>query len=278
MSDDGTRNRAAVSPPPPSDEEEKKRRRVLSDEEEKKRRRVLLWFWLAAAILLLILLFVVCSGGGDDEPQAAAPTTTTTPATTRAPAVAPAITPAPTQPPPPAASTRPPAPTTTEPAATTTEPGPIDVGGVWTFIIDVTETGGACAGEENEPVDPDTVTIQQVGAVLTVTGLNGEDPPWGGEIVDHQVTFAGERDEDGGRTIARFILTVDDDATQLTGIEEWTWSGPGGSCPGSLPCSPVEVVEMDTDINDPSFGVAMARRLEEHHRTWSLRNDGIMRT
>jgi uncharacterized protein (UPF0261 family) len=30
----------------------------------------------------------------------------------------------------------------------------------------------------------------------------------------------------------------------------------------------VEIVEMDTDINDPEFAVAMARRLDEHYRSW----------
>lgn len=30
----------------------------------------------------------------------------------------------------------------------------------------------------------------------------------------------------------------------------------------------VEVIEMDTDINDPGFGLAMAKRLDEHYRTW----------
>ena len=30
----------------------------------------------------------------------------------------------------------------------------------------------------------------------------------------------------------------------------------------------VELVEMDTDINDPAFAEAMARRLHEHYRTW----------
>jgi len=30
----------------------------------------------------------------------------------------------------------------------------------------------------------------------------------------------------------------------------------------------VEVVEMDTDINDPAFATAMARRLDEHYREW----------
>jgi uncharacterized protein (UPF0261 family) len=32
--------------------------------------------------------------------------------------------------------------------------------------------------------------------------------------------------------------------------------------------SRVELIEMDTDINDPKFAVAMAKRLDEHYRQW----------
>lgn len=210
---------------------------LVRDEEERKK-RLFLWLWFAVGLLLLVLLFVVCAGDGEDEPVALTTTTTTT--TTAAPAAAPTPATAPTTAsvapiatPAPTTATPPPAPTPTEPT-TTTEAGPIDVSGEWTFMIDVTETRGACAGEENEPVGQETVTISQDGDILTVTGLNGTDPPWQGQIVDNTVTFQGERDEDGGRTVAFFALTVDDDGTRLTGIEEWTWSGPGGNCPDSL--------------------------------------------
>ena len=98
----------------------------------------------------------------------------------------------------------------------------------------MTETRGACAGEEDEPVEADTVTIAQDGDLLVVTGLNGTDPPWTGQITGNEVTFAGERDEDGGRTTALFVLTVDDAGSVFGGIEEWSWKGPGGSCPDSL--------------------------------------------
>ena len=36
----------------------------------------------------------------------------------------------------------------------------------------------------------------------------------------------------------------------------------------------VEVVEMDTDINDPAFAHAMARRLHEHYQAWAARRRG----
>ena len=207
------------------------------DEDERRRRR-LLWLWFGLALVILMLLFVVCTSGTDNSAPAPVPAARTTTA-------AGVALPAPTSPAPEPdiVTTRAPAPartgaprlaTTAAPPPPTTEAGPIDVSGVWTFIINVTETRGACAGEEDEPVDPDTVTIQQDGDVLTVTGLNGTGPPWFGQITGNQVTFAGERDEDDGRTTALFVLTVDDAGTVFGGIEEWTWSGPGGSCPDSL--------------------------------------------
>jgi len=183
-----------------------------SDEEKKRRRRFVFWILFGAAILLVVVLLFVFSGGEEDAPAAAPPTSTAAPTTT-----------APTTP----ASTSAP---TTQPASTTTEAGPIDVSGVWTFLIDVTEAKGTCSGEEDEKVEPNEVTIRQDGVTLTVTGLNNTDPPWQGEIVANSVTFAGERDEDGGRTIAAFTLTVDDAAATLAGIEVWSWSGPGGGC------------------------------------------------
>jgi uncharacterized protein (UPF0261 family) len=32
--------------------------------------------------------------------------------------------------------------------------------------------------------------------------------------------------------------------------------------------SRVDLIEMDTDINDPKFAVAMAKKLDEHYRQW----------
>ena len=202
-------------------------------EEEEKRRRRLLWLLFGVAIVVLLLLFVVCSGGGEDDPVVAPPTTTAVPAaaaatTTTVPSAPPTTTPPPASP---AATVV----ATTQPTTTTTtEAGPIDVSGVWAFLIDVPKATGICCGEENEKVQGEEVTIQQDGVTLTVTGLNETDPPWKGEIVGNTVTFGGERDEDRGRTTAMFTLTVDDDGTTFTGEEVWAWTGPGGSCSGSL--------------------------------------------
>lgn len=208
------------------------------NDQEERRRRAILWLLLAFLVIVLILLFAVCADSNDEPAAAPAPTTTTTatPSPTTAtptPDVVNTSAAGPTTVPssPPATTLRPP---TTTALSPTTQPGPIDISGTWTFLIDVTEATGACDGEEGDRVDPDTVTIAQEGNVLTVTGLNGEDPAWVGEILGNDVIFNGERNEDSGRTIASFIMTVDDAATVMSGIEEWTWSGPGGSCPGSL--------------------------------------------
>jgi uncharacterized protein (UPF0261 family) len=40
----------------------------------------------------------------------------------------------------------------------------------------------------------------------------------------------------------------------------------------------VELIEMDTDINDPSFGEAMARRLDQHYRTWVDSDTNLIET
>lgn len=220
-----------------SDEPTDGARAASAGEEDRERnRRLLLWLWLLLAIVILIVLFAVCAGGEDDVALPASPATTTTVAV-------PVSTPAPTEAPQSSATPEPAPEVTAAPQATTTSSAPaptttevplLDISGIWTFFVDVTETGGACAGEQNEPVAAEPVTIVQDGDVLTVTGLNGNDPPWQGRIEENLVTFSGERNEDDGRTVASFVLTVSDDGKQLSGIEEWTWSGPGGSCNDSL--------------------------------------------
>ncbi len=70
--------------------------------------------------------------------------------------------------------------------------------------------------------------------MLVVAGFGGSPAnTWNGMIVGTTITFNGTRPEDGGTTTASFTLEVDIDAGTLAGAEAWTWSGPGGSCPGS---------------------------------------------
>lgn len=148
------------------------------EDEDKRRKLILIWILLAVALLVLILLFSLCSGSNDE--LVAVPTTTTT---TTADATA-ALTPI----------TNPPPETTT-----TTEPPTID--GIWTMNVDVTVATGACSGEEEEAVTPDTVTISQNGGTLTIVGLGfpKQEQVWQGQIDGNRVTFGGQRTEDGGR-------------------------------------------------------------------------------
>jgi len=196
----------------------------VESEEQEERRRRFLPFWLFLLLLVVVVILVVsrCGRGTSVEststrPAATVPTTEAAPVT-EAPAAI-------TTPNSTAATT---APTS---AATTTEPAALDVSGEWSFVIDVTETSGVCAGEEDENVEPRLVTIRQEGDALTVTGLNAGHPPWKGVISGSTVTFGGARDEDQGTTRASFTLTFDVETGTFTGAEAWSWEGQGQSCP-----------------------------------------------
>lgn len=104
------------------------------------------------------------------------------------------------------------------------------------MIVDVTVATGACAGEEEETrdeIEPDLVTIVQEGDSITVVGLGypKDSQVWQGEIDGDRVTFGGVREEDQGVTTASFTMVIDFTAGTMSGVEAWTWEGPGGSCP-----------------------------------------------
>jgi hypothetical protein len=108
--------------------------------------------------------------------------------------------------------------------------------GQWTFMIDVTVATGVCAGDELDPVATSVVSIVQAGDSVSATG------PWGstsgsetliGLRSGNTVTVGGLYAEDGGLTTASYTLTVTGSDDAMSGIESWSWSGPGGSCPGS---------------------------------------------
>ena len=193
-------------------------------EEEKKRRRLIIWILFGAAVLILVLLLVLCSS--DDEPIAAPTTTTTTTTTTAAPTTTAA---APT-------TTAPPTTTTTAPPETTTTTAVLMVDGVWSFTVDVTVATRGCRGEENEKPYHRTVTIITDGEKFTAVGLGNprDEQVWEGEIEDNVIMFGGSRREDDGVTTALFTMTIDEQFETMTGIEEWTWKGPGGPCDDSL--------------------------------------------
>jgi len=190
------------------------------DEDDDRRRRFLLWL-LLALILLLFLVFVrSCGSEGDDE-------SSVPPGGDGASADVGSVTVAPTEP----------APTTTdapEQPAPTEPPAPT-IDGVWSMTIDVSVATGACAGEETETAVPDTVTFTSDGNALEVLGLGNpvDEQIWSGTVDGTVVTFGGERNEDDGVTAASFTLEVDFDSMVMTGREDWDWTGPGGTCPGS---------------------------------------------
>ncbi len=202
--------------PPGHDPTEEPREGPPEEEDEERRRALLLWWFFAAIVLIIVIVFVVISGGDDDAGPAggntsAVPTTEAAPTTT----------------------TAAPAASTTTIATTTTEKPTID--GVWTMTVDVSVATGACRGEEEEEAVPDTVTVRQDGDSFTILGLGfpEDEQLWHGEVDGTAVTFSGERVEDDGTTTASFTLEVDFENQTMSGVEHWTWEGPGGSCPDS---------------------------------------------
>ncbi len=190
------------------------------DEEERKRRRrpIAWWWWVAGGggVLVVVLALLLSVGGDDDaddpDGRVQAPTAESTAA--------------------PGGSTATPAAAATQPSGdAAASDGPPDIEGVWEFIVDVTETSGVCAGEEDEPPGIENVTIRrQPDGTYAVTGLEGEAGiPWRGGWDRNEFIINGEREEDGGTTVAEFTLTFEDGA--FRGTERWGWSGAEGECP-----------------------------------------------
>lgn len=187
-----------------------------TQDEDKRRKRLLFLFLFLLLVVVFVVVFFVASSG--DEPVAA--TTSTQP-------TAPAAT-----------TTSDPQTTTTTLAASTTTTAAPTVSGVWDMTVDVTVAMGACSGKEGHPddeIEPDIVTIDQDGGSISVLGLGypKDTQVWEGTIEGNTVTFGGTREEDDGITTALFTMTVDYVAGTMSGIENWTWEGPGGTCPGS---------------------------------------------
>ncbi len=107
--------------------------------------------------------------------------------------------------------------------------------GSWTMVVDVTVATGACVGEELAPLDTLVVTLLQQGNSVTISGAFGDAGPQNlnGNLTAGVVTVGGSYPEDGGTTTATHTLTVASDERSMDGTEAWSWTGPGGSCPGS---------------------------------------------
>lgn len=187
---------------------------VPEEEDKKKRRRLIFWLFFGGTIVIVVLMFGLLRRDGNVETlatttSAAAQTTSTTTASEL-------IT------------------NTTQLTATTTTL-PLTVDGVWAIAVDVTVATGACAGEESGEFDADQVKIRQDGSTLTIVGLGfpKDTQEWEGKIEANVISFGGTRKEDDGVTSAAFTMEVDFATMTMTGKEEWTWEGPGGTCPNS---------------------------------------------
>ncbi|HEX5817365.1 MAG TPA: hypothetical protein VFY20_00705 [Gemmatimonadales bacterium] len=122
------------------------------------------------------------------------------------------------------------------------DPIVIDLNGAWTFTVDVTVANGVCAGEENDdpvPFAVDMVVVDPNGDGTYDVSVTGDFGDAGGTIsgtvvgvpeVGDQIVLSGNIAEDGGTTTSTYTLTIVSD-TRLTGFEEWSWTGVGGTCP-----------------------------------------------
>lgn len=123
----------------------------------------------------------------------------------------------------------------TETTTVTATPTPPDMSGMWTFIIDVTEAYGQCAGEEEEVPRSEQINIEQNGWDLTLSGFLGNPTNilTGGIALEDEVwiiTVTGNYPEGLGTTIPTYRLEVNS-GTDLSGVETWTWTGGVGTCP-----------------------------------------------
>jgi hypothetical protein len=124
------------------------------------------------------------------------------------------------------------------------EPVVVDLNGSWTFLVDVTVANGVCAGEEDatpEPFPVNFVVVDPNGDGTYDVTVDGDfgDTDAGGTMsgtvtgvpeVGDVIVLSGDVAEDGGITTSTYTLTVQS-ATRLTGTEEWSWTGTGGTCP-----------------------------------------------
>jgi hypothetical protein len=192
-----------------------------SEDEDKRRRRPIAWWWWAVGggALIAAILVVVMLAGDDADDQAApnervqAPTPGATNTS--------------------GGSTATEAPTASDSSGTASDPDADapDIEGVWEFIVNVTETSGVCAGEEDESPGIDNVTIRRLDdGSYSVSGLGTTpDSEWTGRWDGDKFVFSGEREEDGGTTVAEFTMTFEDSV--FAGIEDWSWSDADGECP-----------------------------------------------
>jgi hypothetical protein len=114
--------------------------------------------------------------------------------------------------------------------------------GKWAFTTVVTAAGGVCSDELGH-TSTRSITVEQQGSLLVFSGflgdpgirLNGDlflpssDVGAGKWIIK----FGGSYFEDGGTTTSNRTLELTSPTT-MKGDERWSWTGPGGDCPGGF--------------------------------------------
>jgi len=115
-----------------------------------------------------------------------------------------------------------------------------NLNGSWVFSTTITAAGGACSGEVGL-MDNETIKIEQTALKVVMSGfVNNPANQMVGDISVPSsslgggkwvVIVTGSYSEDGGTTASTRTLTLNS-PTSMSGFEDWTWSGPGGSCPG----------------------------------------------
>jgi hypothetical protein len=202
------------------------------------------------AVVAIIAVVIVVANSGDGSAKSPANTsvatvpttsvttkpsltsTTTTPTSATQPSTSFSLTTSVT-----ATTTTTPTTTATPTAPTTTQvvDTPPNLNGVWAFVIKVTEANGVCAGEAGNSSSRQ-ITITQSGRNVTLSGFLGNpaNQLTGDITLDAGlwiVKVSGSYPEDGGTTTTSHRLVVKN-TSDISGDEDWEWSGPGGTCPG----------------------------------------------
>jgi len=118
--------------------------------------------------------------------------------------------------------------------------------GIWQFTTTVTQAKGVCAGEGG--TSSNQITITQNERKVTFSGFLGDpgkrltgelvhpktsssdNKDWVNDTTEWIVYVTGSYPEDSGITTSTLRLVIDT-ATALSGGEDWTWTGGGGTCP-----------------------------------------------
>ena len=198
--------------PAPADDEERPRRR----------RPIAWWWWAAVAGIAVVLVAVLLFGGGDDDEGSSVAASSDSGGQQSGEAS-------------PASASDASSDGGTGSTASSDGDDPGDrpaIEGVWEFIVAVTQTSGDCAGEETEQASVQNIRIRhRDGGGYAVTGFGSNpDDEWTGGWDGDRFVFNGERDEDGGRTVASFTMHFDEGGA-LVGYEDWSWSDAEGNCP-----------------------------------------------